>query len=64
MIYVGLNQITRELLCTVLNSSPEQTIAVSMLPHYAPTPQNGQEHSNNSSVNSRRIVECLNILWG
>ena len=31
----------------------------------APTPQNGQTHSSNSSANSRRIVwVCLTILWG
>ena len=30
----------------------------------APTPQNGQTHSNNSSANCRRIVwVCLTILW-
>ena len=31
---------------------------------WAPTPQNGQAHSNNSSASCRRIVwVCLTILW-
>ena len=41
-------------------SSPATKITI-----YAPTPQNGQTHSNNSSGICQRIVRvCLTILWG
>ena len=36
-----------------------------MLTLQAPTPQNGETHSNNSSAISQQIVwVCLTILWG
>ena len=31
---------------------------------WAPTPQNGQTHSKNSSAVADELFECLTILWG